>query len=223
VWELYAKLRLPLTTFLGRHRPPPAASTRAFAEAYLKDRLRNQLALHYRPRVDFARTAHTAIKAAFWTSTALILAGGLAALGFETARDHLPAGFGWTLFLRFGPVFLPLVSATLLVLPNLLDLNRRRNSYGAVVRKLRALEREFLAVLADLDAAAPSVVAGVPVWAAEAAPPPADPAEPAAPPAPTLAERYARNRLHTLVQDTERTLLTEVMEFVSFSKNAEVG
>jgi hypothetical protein len=208
VWELYEKLRLPLTTFLGRHRPPPAAGVREFAEGYRRLRLRPQIEDNYRPRARAAARQLPAIKAAFWTCSVLTLFGGGLALGFEAMQQEPPAGRAWTLFLRFLPAFLPLVSATLLVLPNLLDLNRRRNSYDAVVRKLKRLDAELAKVLDDLPGpvAPPPTPNGVPVWGDA-----------------TFAAAFARNRVHTLVQDAELTMLTEVMEFVSFSKNAEVG
>jgi hypothetical protein len=213
MWELYSKLRLPLTTFFARE-PRKRAGLRAFAENYLQVRIRGQLH-YYTNKSAEARRAFRGIVTAFWFSTAAILAGSGLTLILNATHAGPLVGWGWELLQRFAPVFLPLVSAALLVLPNLRDLNRRHNSYDAVARKLRRLESEMERVLQDFSAGISIAPAGVATWF------PPDPAESGD--ETSLAERFALNRVRTIVTEAERTMLTEVIEFASFCKNAEVG
>lgn len=204
-WEVYATLRLPLTTFFGRHRPPAQKQPLAFAGNYLAGRIRHQLDHHKAKRRE-AQCQHALVQWSFAVCTIVILLGTGAAFALTALHQDLPAAWFAQLFLRFAPVYLPLVSAALLVVPNLNDLNRRRTTYREVVEKLAALARETEALIADLQRPEPPVADGAAVWS--------DPA---------LADAFARNRLRALVQETERVLLTEVVEFQSFCKHAEVG
>ena len=204
VWDVYPALRLPLTTFFGRAGVRATLSPPEFCEHYLVERILYQLA-HHREKHAQALRLHRIVRQAFLVCTLTILTGATAAIVLLALQQSVPIEWPWQLLVKFAPVYLPIVSAALLVLPNLNDLNRRCTTYGSVVEKLAQLGEHTRRLIDDSGAPMPMLL-GVPVWHDSA-----------------LREIFFRNRLHALVFETERVLLTEVVEFQSFCKHAEVG
>jgi hypothetical protein len=224
IWVLFPHLRRPLHLFHGLNlrataRPTLLDALRRFRKkrlahdpAYREKELRDLSQQDYQRRTEEKATrGHHAIERGFLASTgAFFLCGGLL---LTPLFDH--AGVAYRLA-KWLTVLLPVLSAALLVLPNLWDLHRRRRVAPAVVRTLARLDAEAAEVEKILVALAadtgPTVgPSGVAVWAGSAAEQRA------------LGEAWARARFAALGREAEHAILTELIGFKTFVENAEVG
>lgn len=177
---------------------------------------------------------HRSFRAAFWLFVAAaVVAGGCAALQADWL-PFLPAESvwksvhhdGWIYKLaKFLTVFLPVLSASLLVGPNLFDSHRRRRVCRALAKTLARLDREAEAieqVLRDAQSAMkPTTLPdGTVVWAKWKT----------GPDTPTEAvqrqaalEAWARARFAAIAREAEYAILTEVIGFKTFVESVEVG
>lgn len=134
------------------------------------------------------------------------------ALMTDQFPDHAAAEYRTVKLLM---LLLPVLSAALLVMPNLWDVHRRHRVAPALVRTLARLDgeaAELEKILVDLAAGIkPGFADGTPVWegSAEAQRP--------------LAEVWVRARFAAIVREAEHAILTEVIGFKTFVENAEVG
>jgi hypothetical protein len=236
VWEVFHRLRDPLLMFAAevRHEEPVAPQSIAeFTRAYRTSRL------IYRPRLDRAAAVEKVaksqreyhadesdsaaialhrIKLAFMWISRLVLFCAAAVL--IVLWYHYPVKIENPPMLlhlaRIGTVLLPMVAAALLVVPNLMDWNRRRIVSRAVAEKLAALDLEAAQLeemlnrtnRGEVNLMPPTLIAA---WAGGA-----DAQK-------KLVEAFVTNQMAEIVRQAEGALLTEVIGFKAFMESVEIG
>jgi hypothetical protein len=224
IWVLFRYLRRPLHLFhCLQLRSTPGSDLLSTMRAYREKRLKHdpmsdskpmgQLSQYdYQVRTGkYAKHRHHQIEHAYHVSTAVFFVCGLTLLLVPSLHDH-PALYKLAKWLT---VFLPVLSASLLVLPNLWDIHRRRRVAPALARTLARLDEEATQVervLTDLAACkSPRLPDDTPVWAGSLTEQRAH------------VEAWARARFAAIAREAEHAILTEVIGFKTFVENAEVG
>ncbi len=234
IWAVFQRLKLPLVTFhaITSRGEPTKALVEVIADyrmnrLYHRDdcfKFKSEDALRELSQYDYhllegekAVHLHRLIKAAFWGVTVTLFACEILSV-FLANIDSKEQGFIYRL-VKLATLLLPVVSASLLVMPNLLDNHRRRIVSPALCDLLKSLDRESIQILDVLAKTnpnnptpiSPTVATGMPVWSG-------DPET-----VHRLAEAWAKNRLAGIAQMAETALLTEVIGFKTFNESAEVG
>lgn len=241
IWVLFRHLRRSLLHFHAAHLAAlPATELRTVLRRYREKRLQHDPEYRSRPlsslsQQDYqlrtaaeARHRHHRIEQGYTAAMGLFFLAGLSVLLLALgdagwlpwlAPEKIPHVFDHHGVLyraaKWLTVLLPVVSAALLVLPNLWDLHRRRRVAPALAATLNALDLESIqleSTLAELAAGqTPAFADGMPVWtgtAAEQAP---------------KIEAWVRTRFVAIAREAEYAILTEVIGFKSFVENAEIG
>jgi hypothetical protein len=219
LWCVFARLQYPLLTFHALATPlGQGASLADVLAKYRQARLAHRASAESLPssqtsQQDYQRReaaaaerTHHRIETLFFVCTGLLLL--CAVLGVSVPHEH--SLYPWA---KLGTVLLPVVVASLLVLPNLHDSHRRLIVGPALAGRLAELDRQMAEVEAVLRAGAtvPGIGAAVAVWGGSEA-------ERSA-----AAEAWAKNRAVEIVRAAEYALLAELIGFKTFVESVEVG
>lgn len=223
VWTTFPRLRAPLLTFHGLAARQVATGTAQVSLAevlqeYRKQRLQHdpdyrtkepsQLSQHDYHLVESYRAEreHHAVECAFWFFTGVLIFSVILSVSLSSGSTLYP----WT---KYFSVLLPVVVASLMVLPNLRETHRRRIVSPAIVKRLGECDAEMIKVINVLTTREATQVPGtqVPVWDASHADQAAQ------------SRAWAQQRAVEIARETEATLLTEVLGFKTFVESVEVG
>lgn len=230
IWVVFHRLRLPLTTFYAKGRPRLAKLK--LAEVITAYR---QAALHpekqptglsqylyfsneHRKAHDELHTLHRRVRLCL---ALMVLAAAVSLILSLSEAPHFA-----TMTAKFFSVFLPVLAATWLVLPNLNDWNRRDTVYRSIAERLRELDGrlvELQQLLVEPAVVTNQAVYGVKVWCEEVAGKATEPEEARQAKVRAAVEAMVANRFAAIVVETEATVLTELIGFKTFVESVEVG
>jgi hypothetical protein len=235
LWSVFARLRLPLTTFYALGQPVRRSRV-ADLDAVMAEY--GKLAFEPEPWIakngekqtsqfrymgDQGRTASDRRHRVHgWVNACLALMLVAAALALVLPLCGAPHTY--VLVAKFASVLMPVLAASLLVLPNLNDWNRRATVDSSVAEFLQARGAQLAALrelLRNPTATALAWAENTPVWRESVVGAATDPDHAAKVRA--AVEAMVANRFAAIVVESETAILTELIGFKTFVESVELA